>query len=145
MKSDNYWQTLTSKVTHTTSHIPFPTHKYYPVEHKVQQFEAWLSDTLENFRIHQEGQISRVPKLVRALTMREFGEKYNGDVQAALRGLQRDRMGVGTEAGVSGDIEIDKSERKRKWVASVEAAEADGSRSFKTGALFNKRYAGGSV
>jgi hypothetical protein len=105
------------------------------VEHKVRQFEAWLSDTLENFRIHQDGQISRVPKLVRGLTMREFGEKYNGDVQAALRGLQREKMGVGVDPGGEGDSEMDKSMRKRKWVASVEA-EAEGSKSFKNGAFF---------
>jgi Nbl1 / Borealin N terminal len=117
--------------------------KYHPVEHKVRQFEAWLSDTLENFRIHQEGQVSRVPKLVRALTMREFGEKYNGDVQAALRGLQRERMGVGGEPGGAGDIEIDKSTRKRKWVASVEA-EAEGSKSFKNGMFISLHYAYGS-
>jgi hypothetical protein len=66
--------------------------------------------------------------------MREFGEKYNGDVQAALRGLQRERM-VEAGGGV-GDMEIYKSVRKRKWVASVEAAEAVGSRSFKNGASF---------
>ncbi|KZP33576.1 hypothetical protein FIBSPDRAFT_943365 [Athelia psychrophila] len=102
------------------------------VEHKVRQFEAWLSDALENFRIYQEGQISRVPKLVRGLTMREFGDKYNGDVQAALRGVQRERMGISADAG-AGDIEIDKSTRKRKWVASMEAEHqlAEGSKSVK--------------
>jgi hypothetical protein len=71
--------------------------------------------------------------------MREFGEKYNGDVQAALRGLQRERMGVGGEPGGVGDIEIDKSTRKRKWVASVEA-EAEGSKSFKNGTLIAALY-----
>lgn len=45
--------------------------------------------------------------------MREFGTNYNGDIQAALRGLQKERMG--------GEVtEIDKSTRKRKWVASQE-------------------------
>jgi hypothetical protein len=67
--------------------------------------------------------------------MREFGEKYNGDVQAASRGLQRERLGVGAESGGAGDIEIDKSTRKRKWVASVEA-EAEGSKSLKNGVFF---------
>ncbi|KAF7978495.1 hypothetical protein HWV62_45643 [Athelia sp. TMB] len=103
------------------------------VEHKVRQFEAWLSDALENFRIYQEGQISRVPKLVRGLTMREFGEKYNGDVQAALRGVQRERMGMDADSG-AGDIEIDKSTRKRKWVASMEEQQlAEGSKAAKNG------------
>lgn len=109
------------------------------VEHKVRQFEAWLSDALENFRIYQEGQISRVPKLVRGLTMREFGDKYNGDVQAALRGVQRERMGISADAG-AGDIEIDKSTRKRKWVASMEAEHqlAEGSKSVKNGKCFEE-------
>lgn len=61
--------------------------------------------------------------------MREFGDKYNGDVQAALMGLQKERMA--TEAG---DVEMDKSMRKRKWVASVEKeVGGEGSRSFKNG------------
>jgi hypothetical protein len=67
--------------------------------------------------------------------MREFGEKYDGDIQAALRGVQRERMGVSEEIWPGGrEIEIDKSTRKRKWVASVEA-EVEGSRSFKNGAF----------
>lgn len=101
------------------------------VEHRVRQFEAWLADTLENFRIHQEGLISRVPKLVRGLTMREFGEKYKGDVQAALRGMQREKMGA---AGAEVGTEIDKSTRKRKWVASQEVGTAvEGSKNTKNG------------
>jgi hypothetical protein len=51
--------------------------------------------------------------------MREFGEKYEGNIQSALRGFQRERL-----AAAGGDAtlgEIDKSMRKRKWVASQEA------------------------
>lgn len=54
--------------------------------------------------------------------MREFGEKYEGNLQSALRGYQKERLaaaGIDASAG-----EIDKSERKRKWVASQES-EAD--------------------
>ncbi|EGN97979.1 hypothetical protein SERLA73DRAFT_109266 [Serpula lacrymans var. lacrymans S7.3] len=87
------------------------------VEHKLRQFESWLEDTLEQFRIHQEGQILRVPKLVRGITMGVFTDKYNGDVQECLRGLQKEKMG--SEA-----IEIDQTTRKRKWVASQEEAES---------------------
>ena len=94
----------------------------HAVAHKLRQFEAWLADALENFRIHQEGLISRIPKPVRSMTMREF-QKYGGDVQAASKGLQRDKLGGGPEAA-----EVDKLARKRKWVASQEAdAEASGS------------------
>lgn len=75
-----------------------------------------------------------MPKLVRGLTMREFGEKYNGDVQAALRGVQREKLGMSADVG-AGDIEIDKSTRKRKWVASMEVEHqlAEGSKSVKNG------------
>ena len=63
--------------------------------------------------MHQEGLISRVPRLVRGITLREFA-KYNGDVQACLKGLQKQRLGGEAEA-------IDKTTRKRKWVESQEA------------------------
>jgi len=89
------------------------------VAHRNRQFEARLADNLENFKRHQEGQVSRIPKQVRNMTMREFGEKYEGNIQSALRGFQRERL-----AAAGGDAtlgEIDKSMRKRKWVASQEA------------------------
>lgn len=50
--------------------------------------------------------------------MREFGAKYEGNIQLALRGYQKERLaaaGADTSLG-----EIDKSMRKRKWVASQE-------------------------
>ncbi|KAH7927633.1 hypothetical protein BV22DRAFT_1031530 [Leucogyrophana mollusca] len=90
------------------------------VEHRVQQLEEWLADALQNFQIHQDGLISRIPKLVRGVTMGEFADKYNGDIQACLRGLQREKLGP--EA-----VEIDKDTRKRKWAASQEEVEASGS------------------
>lgn len=92
----------------------------HTVEHRVRQLEEWLTVALENFRLHQEGLISRIPKLVRGVSMGEFADKYNGDIQACLRGLQSERMG-GTE------FEIDKDTRKRKWAAAQEEAEASGS------------------
>jgi hypothetical protein len=62
--------------------------------------------------------VSRIPKQVRNMKMREFGEKYNGNVQAALRGFQKDKF---VAAGVEGTLgELDKDARKRKWVASQE-------------------------
>ena len=96
------------------------------VEHRTRQFEAWLKDRLENFTIHQEGQVSRIPKQVRGMTMREFGTKYEGNIQSALRGYQKERLvAAGGDATLG---EIDKSMRKRKWVASQETeAELSGS------------------
>ncbi|KAH7915835.1 hypothetical protein BJ138DRAFT_1140985 [Hygrophoropsis aurantiaca] len=89
------------------------------VEHRVQRLEAWLADALENFQMHQDGLISRIPKPVRGVSMGEFADKYNGDVQACLRGLQRERLPPET-------LEIDKDTRKRKWAASQEEMEASG-------------------
>ncbi|KAF8908902.1 hypothetical protein CPB84DRAFT_1813168 [Gymnopilus junonius] len=100
------------------------------VAHRTRQFEAWLSDKLEHFTIHQEGQVSRIPKQVRSMTMREFGVKYEGNIQLALRGYQKERLAAaGADASFG---EIDKSMRKRKWVASHEVdAEASGSGQLK--------------
>jgi hypothetical protein len=88
------------------------------VAHRKRRLEDELSDALEKFIIRQEGQISRIPRLVRAMSLREFKGKYKGDIKAALRGLQMEKLGVtgGDETAFS---EIDKSARKRKWVASV--------------------------
>lgn len=53
------------------------------------------------------------------MTMREFGEKYDGNIQAALRGYQKERLvAAGADANFG---EIDKTMRKRKWVEGVEA------------------------
>ena len=67
--------------------------------------------------------MSRIPKQVRNMTMREFGEKYNGNIQAALRGFQKEKF---VAAGGEGSLgELDKDARKRKWVASQEIDAAD--------------------
>ncbi|KAJ2913910.1 hypothetical protein MD484_g6496, partial [Candolleomyces efflorescens] len=88
------------------------------VAHRCRQLEAMLQDHLEHFTIHQEGQVSRIPKQVRGMTMREFGEKYNGDIQLALRGFQKDRLAA---AGADANFgEIDKNMRKRKFLENHE-------------------------
>lgn len=111
------------------SDFPFTLTIIRSVAHRVRQFESWLADALENFRIHQEGLVSRVPRLVRGITLRDFA-KYNGDVQACLKGLQRERLGGEAEA-------IDKTTRKRKWVESQEAeakvAEVESTKGVKSG------------
>jgi hypothetical protein len=98
------------------------------VNHRRIQFKSWLNDHLENFSIHQEGLVSRIPKQVRAMKMRDFGAKYNGNIQAALRGVQRDKFVA------AGATEIDKSTRKRKWVASQEAEHDASEKAAKNGA-----------
>lgn len=58
------------------------------------------------------------------MKMREFGEKYNGNVQAALRGFQKEKFVATGGEGTLG--ELDKDARKRKWVASQEVDSGDG-------------------
>ncbi|RDX49950.1 hypothetical protein OH76DRAFT_499660 [Lentinus brumalis] len=102
------------------------------VAHKTRQFEEWLADVLENFRRHQESLILRMPRIVRDVTLSEF-VKYNGDIQAAVKGRNRELLGS------SEDATIDFGTRKRKWVESQEleeklakgAQEAEGSRGVK--------------
>ncbi|KAG2038685.1 hypothetical protein BDR03DRAFT_293514, partial [Suillus americanus] len=84
-------------------------------EHRVRQLEEWLADALKNFRLHQEGLIARIPKLVRGVTMGEFADTYNGNIQACLRGL------VG---GAPPNLEIDRETRKRKWEEASEGERA---------------------
>lgn len=84
------------------------------MEHRTRQFERSLTDILENFRAHHEGQILRVPPVVRSVTMAEFGDKYNGNVAECLRGLQIQKYG-------GQPVAIDASTRKRKWQESKEA------------------------
>ena len=83
--------------------------------HKTRQFEEWLADVLENFRRHQESLILRMPRIVRDVTLREF-VKYNGDIQAAVKGRNRELLG-------NEDATIDLGTRKRKWVESQESEE----------------------
>ncbi|KAG1855597.1 hypothetical protein F4604DRAFT_1800379 [Suillus subluteus] len=109
-------------------HIPDTSRKYTPeekeqllqnldieVEHRVRQLEEWLADALKNFRLHQEGLIARIPKLVRGVTMAEFADTYDGNIQACLRGL------VG---GAPPNLEIDRETRKRKWEEASEGERA---------------------
>ena len=75
------------------------------------------------------------------MILREFGEKYQGNLQTALRGYQKERLAA---AGIDGSTdEIHRSERKRKWVASHDVdldvsgnREPDSEWSMKTGRYF---------
>ncbi|EJC98846.1 uncharacterized protein FOMMEDRAFT_148866 [Fomitiporia mediterranea MF3/22] len=97
------------------------------VQHRARQFEETLAQVLENFKNHHEGQVLRVPKLVRGITMAEFADKYNGDINACLRGLQRERQG--------GEPTLDPASKKRKWKDTDEQPgpeDAESSRAPKT-------------
>jgi Nbl1/borealin-like protein len=93
------------------SHLPLVTHR-------TRQLESWLSDTLAAFRDRHERHLALIPHLVRGMTMAEFGDKYDGDVQAALRGLQKERLTID-------DAPLDRSAMKRKWVPPPEEEEHD--------------------
>src|SRR5260221_3408708 len=75
------------------------------------------------------------------MTLGQCGEKYQGNLQTALRGYQKERLAA---AGIDGSTdEIHRSERKRKWVASQDVdldvsgnREPDSERSMKTGRCF---------
>lgn len=71
--------------------------------------------------------------------MRDFGAKYNGNVQAALKGIQRQRLeAAAVENGGGG---LSETIKKRKWAANQEAIETaastsnqgEPSRAMKTG------------
>ncbi|EPQ54529.1 hypothetical protein GLOTRDRAFT_139102 [Gloeophyllum trabeum ATCC 11539] len=83
------------------------------LEHKTRQFEEWAEDGILQFRMRQEGLISRMPKQLRNMSISEFMDKYDGNVQAATLGVQREKMVADTE-------EIARSVRKRKWDTDVD-------------------------
>ncbi|KAH9936179.1 uncharacterized protein B0H18DRAFT_1113612 [Fomitopsis serialis] len=91
-------------------------HLFRAVQHRTEQIEAWLADSLENFRLRHEGQISRIPRVVRDITLKEFA-KYNGNVQECVKAMARDALGTGQNG-------MDRTALKRKWAASQEEANA---------------------
>lgn len=101
------------------------------VAHKTREFEESLANILENFRIHHEGHVLRVPRLVRSITMGEFADKYHGDINECLRGMQKERQG-------GEPISVDPVVKKRKWMANDDAPgpeDAECSRAPKTGSF----------
>ena len=86
------------------------------VAHRTRQLESWLSDTLAAFRNRHERQLTYIPHLVRGMTMAEFGDKYDGDAQAALRGLKKEGLTVDVAP-------LDRNEMKRKWAPAPEEEE----------------------
>ena len=81
------------------------------VEHRTKQLEAWLSNAIESFRRRNEGYLSRIPRIVLGVKMRDLEAKYNGDVLTCMKELQMDRLAEGA-AGV------ERSTKKRKWLAA---------------------------
>ncbi|KZV65281.1 hypothetical protein PENSPDRAFT_668467, partial [Peniophora sp. CONT] len=81
--------------------------------HRIRMLQTRLADEVSAYIARHERQITALPKLVRALTMKEFADNYNGDPQAALVGLQKARMGYDAPP-------LDRTAMKRKWVQDAE-------------------------
>ena len=94
------------------------------VEHRTKQLEAWLSDAIKSFRSRNEGYISRIPRIVLGVKMRDLEAKYNGDVLTCMKVLQMDKLAEGA-AGV------ERSTKKRKWLAAQDADPERGDESFR--------------
>jgi len=90
---------------------------------RTRRFRDTLNDVLTRFKNHQEALILRLPKSVRSITMAEFGDKYNGDVEACLRGCRRKNQEDEPE-------NITAAVRKRKWHESQD--ESTPARAHKT-------------
>lgn len=97
--------TVTTVQRFRTPHDP-PT-----VEHRAKQLEAWLSDAIESFRSRNEGYLSRIPRIVLGVKMRDLEARYNGDVRTCMEVLQMGKLAEGA-AGV------ERSTKKRKWLAA---------------------------
>ena len=90
-----------------------PTLHLVSVAHRTRQLESWLADTLAAFRNRHERQLAVIPHLVRGMKMAEFGDKYDGDIQSALRGLQKERLALDVAP-------LDRNAMKRKWAPAPE-------------------------
>ena len=54
---------------------------------RIRTIEAEIEAHLSNILIFSKNQITRVPLNVRDITLREFGEKYQGDMNVLIRGM----------------------------------------------------------
>src|SRR5260370_14199170 len=69
------------------------------VENEKRRFEAYLQDILQNFATRHEAQITRIPKDVRKMTLREF-DRYGGTITACVQALCKQRIAAGEEMGL---------------------------------------------
>ncbi|EJT98696.1 hypothetical protein DACRYDRAFT_110599 [Dacryopinax primogenitus] len=78
------------------------------VADKKRRFDDYLDRLLKSFLLRQESEVTRIPRSIRGMTVREFGEKYQGDIRFCMEAMARERLG---EEGMT---EIDATARKRK-------------------------------
>lgn len=104
------------------------------VEHRTKQLEAWLSDAIESFRNRNEGYLTRIPRIVLGIKMRDLEAKYNGDVLTCMKALQMDRLAEGA-AGV------ERSTKKRKWLAAQDTDQEKSDESSRAVKNRKRKYA----
>ncbi|HEV7737797.1 MAG TPA: borealin N-terminal domain-containing protein [Chlamydiales bacterium] len=75
---------------------------------RVRQFEAYLAQVLEAFKLRHENEVTRIPRAIRNLTMAEFADKYDGDVNKALQAMTKAKMALSGEP-----VGIEDTARKR--------------------------------
>lgn len=78
------------------------------VKDRVRQFEAYFAQVLEAFKLRHENEVTRIPRAIRNITMGEFADKYDGDVNKALQAITKAKMAASEEP-----IGIEDSARKR--------------------------------
>lgn len=88
------------------------------VQDRLRQFETYLAHSLEAFKLRHENEVTRIPRAVRGLTMGEFADKYDGDVNKALQAITRARLEASEDS-----FSLDDAVKKRKYDATEEPTE----------------------
>lgn len=57
-----------------------------------ERFERFLADALASFAVRHETEVTKLPRVVRALKMGEFADLYGGDVRACAAALAQRRI-----------------------------------------------------
>ncbi|KZT60127.1 hypothetical protein CALCODRAFT_492890 [Calocera cornea HHB12733] len=96
------------------------------VADKKRRFDDYLDRLLKSFLLRQESEVTRIPRSLRGMTIRDFGEKYNGDIKYCMETMARERLG---EEGLQ---ELDASARKRKRQEFPQEQELENTKPSKT-------------
>ncbi|KIM28906.1 hypothetical protein M408DRAFT_125196, partial [Serendipita vermifera MAFF 305830] len=82
---------------------------YFLVTNHRRRYEAFLEQLLEGFSLRHATEITRIPKSIRQIKLKEF-DLYGGNVQACVQAITRQRMAENDGEGQS---------KKRKWQAAL--------------------------
>ncbi|CAG7846532.1 SubName: Full=Uncharacterized protein {ECO:0000313/EMBL:CCA67837.1} [Serendipita indica DSM 11827] len=80
-----------------------------------RRFEAFLEQLLEGFSLRHGMEISRIPKAIRNMKMKDF-DAFGGNVQRCVQAMARQRV-----AEADGDANA----KKRKWQAAIQEEEIE--------------------